>query len=141
MWGFGLKLDPDYPKITRFLPNHVTDTVFEYRSYGLVALWALLLALITVHGFWMLFAAFLTFWIFTSTERALLYRSELAWWRQAWRESPCKTRTLLGYSEVAMTRANYLYTVGGRPWEDPEIQRLMHDVLLIQEVLSASKSH
>ena len=99
IWGFRLRLDPDYPKITRFLGNMITDTVLEYRSYALVGAWAIgLMPYADSAAFWVLVAL----WGALSFHRARLYRSSFEFWGQAWKESPRKARVMVRYAEEIM---------------------------------------
>ena len=133
LWGFGLRLDPDYAKITRFFPAYITDSVFEYRSYAVVLVFAALLAmphaaadLSAAH--WLLVAL----WGIQAYRRGFYYTSELRWWRQAWKESPHKTRTMLKYSEILMDSVNARY-MAGEPWESPELQADIDVCVKIQD--------
>lgn len=96
LWGLRLRLDPDYPKVLRFFPEYITDTVFEYRSYALVALWgAVLMWTAGTPWLWLLVAV----WALQSFHRARYYRSPLEFWGQAWRENPAKGRVITRYAE------------------------------------------
>jgi hypothetical protein len=97
--GFGLRLDPDFPKITRFLGKLITDSVLEYRSYALVGAWAVLVGgLADYAAFWFVVAL----WGSIAFHRARLYRSSFEFWGQAWKESPRKARVMVRYAEEVM---------------------------------------
>lgn len=100
LWGLGLALDPDYPQIYRFFPKLVNDTVLEYRSYALIVLWgALLAAWLPVPALWTLIAI----WTIQSFRRAGVFRSQRAFWQQAFKESPGKMRVRTQYAQAVMT--------------------------------------
>jgi len=84
LWGLRLRLDPPYPHLTRFFPGLIGEPVFEYRTYGLHALWAILLAS------WLplpLLTAFVLFWAGQTFDRSKFLKSNLVFWRQALKEN------------------------------------------------------
>jgi hypothetical protein len=96
LWGFRLRIDPDYPKVTRFFPTFITDTVLEYRSYAFLALWgAVLSPFADSFGLWLLIAT----WAVQSFFRAEAYESPLNFWGTAWAENPRKSRVVMRYAE------------------------------------------
>jgi len=97
LWGLRLRLDPPYPMVMKFFPELITDSVFEYRTYGLHAFWAVLLA-------WLLplpvAFAFVLFWLGQSCDRTKFYRSNFLFWKQAMKENgPDHQRTAGRYME------------------------------------------
>jgi hypothetical protein len=102
LWGFRLRIDPDYPIVTRFFPYYIIDTVLEYRSYPLVLLWAVFLSVACRswgEPAWLLLWGLIGFWISTSRRRSFYYSSAIEFWRQAWRESPDKPRVVTHFAE------------------------------------------
>ena len=84
LWGLRLRLDPPYPHLTRFFPGLIGEPVFEYRTYGLHALWAIFLAS------WLprpLLTAFVLFWAGQTFDRCKFLKSNLVFWRQALKEN------------------------------------------------------
>lgn len=83
----------------RFFPSILSDAVFEYRSYGLVFLWAIVIGGLRVRLLaWLLIG----FWISASFHRARFYRSGFEFWRQAYKECPDKPRVLTNYVEAVL---------------------------------------
>lgn len=85
--------------ISQFMPHLVTDTVLEYRSYPLVAFWSLFLAAWIPEWGIVLLAPL---WAMQSIERSAFYGSRLAFWKQAFKESPRKVRVRLEYVQALM---------------------------------------
>ncbi len=90
LFGIRLRLDPDYPLTFDFLKDYISDPVLEYRTYFLVVFWGLLLAYLLPYAFQL---GLLSFFVGQSWTRSYYYSSSLAFWRQAYRECPRKTRT------------------------------------------------
>jgi hypothetical protein len=121
--GFRLRLDPDYPLETNFLPDLISDSVLEYRFYWLVAFWALFIAS------WLPEVAYPVIgflWGYQATGRAKLFRTAFSFWRQAYRESPGKIRTKTRYCEELMIEIEQRMKTGlPTAWLEDEARRLM----------------
>ncbi len=98
LMGVGLKLDPDYPIVTRFFPTLLRDSVLEWRVYGLIPLWGLIISLFPS----MLVALLLLAWIYLSISRSKHFKTPLAFWKQAAGESPYKLRCQVKFCEELM---------------------------------------
>jgi hypothetical protein len=95
LWGVCLQLEPDYPVVTRFFPSLIRDSVYEYRSYGAIPLWGLV-----VSYFPMWFSGFLVGWYIAETFRRVGYfKSSYVFWKQAYKECPNKSRVQSLYTE------------------------------------------
>lgn len=103
-FGLRLRLDPDYPMETRFFPSHITDSVLEYRTYFLIAPWCAVLAWGLSYLPPGVIVGLGAFWTLKSWQRAAFYKSSLAFWEQAYRESPRKDRVRTRYAEQLMQR-------------------------------------
>lgn len=97
IWGIRLRLDPDYPIEARFRGELVTDSVLEYRAYGLFAPWSIVLALVLPPAVLPLLGFT---WAFLATMRAGFYASGFRFWRRAYQESPAKMRVRTRYVEA-----------------------------------------
>lgn len=127
LWGIGQALDPDCPQ-TKVTASG--DSVFEWRTYGLLPLWAILTA-------WGLPAAVIwslaLLWAFLAFRRARFYRSVIEFWRQAYWESPFKVRTVHFYAMELMGEAERKMKAG-EPYEadQAEAMRLIDRVCELQ---------
>lgn len=101
-----LKLDPDYPIVTRFFPSLVRDTVLEWRVYGFLPLWGLFIAGVFPRWF---VTAYLAFLCVQLIFRIRHFQSPLAWWKQAARESPNKMRCQIRYCEELILEIQEAY--------------------------------
>lgn len=101
-FGFRLRLDPDYPIEFRFFPHLITDAVLEYRTYVLIVPWCIVLAWGCSHLPPFVLTALGLFWTVKSWQRAGCYKSGLAFWSQAYKESPRKDRVRTRYAEQLM---------------------------------------
>lgn len=95
LWGLRLRFDPNYPMVTRFFSPTISDSVFEYRTYALHALWAVVL--VRFLPVWILWPLILV-WALESFHRSGYLKSNLDFWRQVARESP-KMRGQTRYME------------------------------------------
>lgn len=148
LWGFRLRIDPDYPIVTRFFPNFIIDTVFEYRSYPLVLLWAVFLGhlappAMSVFSRWGLLWVFIGWWANTSRRRSFFYSSPLEFWRQAWKESPDKPRVVTHFAENVLMEIER-ECKAGKAWSEiqPLIDlgnRLVEDVTQLPAAVENSK--
>lgn len=84
IWGLRLRLDPAFPWVHDFLPNFITDSVLEYRTYGLVAMWAGLLAVVLPLE---LSRVLIVVWAVVTGWRCRYLVTALRFWRQASREN------------------------------------------------------
>jgi len=94
LWGLRLRFDPPYLRLTRFFPGLIGEPVFEYRTYGLHALWAILLAS------WLprpLLTAFVLFWAGQTFDRCKYLNSNLIFWRQVLKENGIRHRAVGRY--------------------------------------------
>jgi len=94
LWGLRLRFDPPYLRLTRFFPGLIGEPVFEYRTYGLHALWAILLAS------WLprpLLTAFVLFWAGQTFDRCKYLKSNLIYWRQVLKENGIRHRAVGRY--------------------------------------------
>lgn len=112
IWGF-CKLDPDYPLEFRVFPNHITDAVFEYRTYFFLLPWALILA--SAWPQWVC-TILVACWLIASWTRAAYFKSGLAFWRQAASESPNKFRCLTRCAEELIKEIERKYKRQGETW-------------------------
>lgn len=99
VWGLRLRFDPPYPHVTGFFPGLIGEPVFEYRTYGLHALWAILLAS------WLpgpLLTAFVLFWAAQTFDRCKYLKSNLVFWRQALKENGVRHRAAGRYMEYLL---------------------------------------
>lgn len=111
--GIRCKLDPDYPPVTRFFPRLIYDTVYEYRTYGAMPLVSLLImGIASLNEF--LAWAIVIFWGVCSLERSANFRSNLAYWQQAYRESPKKNRVRTHYVEWLIRGMEECWKSGNR---------------------------
>lgn len=113
IWGLRLRLDPDYPPVTRLFPHILYDSVFEYRTYG--AMIAVSLMTVGIASYseplaWEL----VTFWALRSFFRVPFFRSNYLFWRQAYQESPRKNRTRVYYVEWCIREAERAFKNGER---------------------------
>lgn len=134
-WGFGLRLDPDYPLEGRFRPDLLSDSVMEYRTYSLFAPWCAFLALVLPLSILFPIAAW---WAIYAWKRAGFYKTALAFWRQAYQESPKKLRVQIRYAEEIALQIERL-DKAGHDWISPEIQHLVNEGLSLQEVITKGK--
>ena len=127
-WGF-CKLDPDYPLEFRVFPKHITDSVFEYRTYFFLFYWALALA-----GFWPDWFCFFCIgcWLAASWKRAAYFKTGLSFWRQAAKESPRKLRVLTRYAEELMKEIERKYKAPGVTWQ--EIGEVAEAQLIVERI-------
>lgn len=93
LMGFSLKLDPDYPVVSKFFPSLVRDTVLEWRIYGLIPLLGIAVSRLPL----IFVVPLLGFWCCRSIQRMKIFRSSLAFWERAAFESPNKFRVLQRY--------------------------------------------
>lgn len=131
LFGIGLELDPDYPIVWDALPNLLSDSVLEYRLYGLFAPWCAFLALILPNPP-VLFLA--VFWAFLAWQRSGYYRSALAFWRQAYAECPDKFRVMVRLAEE-LSRELERLDKAGEPWGGEKIQGLLDEAIVLQELI------
>jgi hypothetical protein len=99
LWGLRLRLDPTYPHLTRFLPGLIGEPVFEYRTYALHIVWAILLAS------WLprpLLTALVLFWAGQTFDRSKYLKSNLVFWRQALKENGIMSRAAGRYMEYLL---------------------------------------
>lgn len=93
LWGLRLRFDPPYPRLTRFFPGLIGEPVFEYRTYGLHAVWVGLLAA------WFplpVLTALVLGWGAISFDRSKYLKSNIAFWRQVLRENGVITHRAAG---------------------------------------------
>lgn len=109
LWGIRLQLEPDYPVVTRVVPHLIRDSVYEYRTYGPMLLWSI--GAVVWLPRWLL-VALLVFWAFQSFRRAGYFRSNFLFWKQAYRESPRKSRCQTFYVEWIIREVERLYKAG-----------------------------
>ncbi len=95
LWGFGQQLEPDYPKVERFFPSLVSDSVYEYRTYGGMIVFAGVIAWLP----YTIVCALIGFWGARAYIRTGYFRSSYLFWRQAYREAPAKPRIKAFYME------------------------------------------
>ena len=135
LFGIGLQLDPDYPLEWELAPGLMSDSVLEYRLYGLFAPWCAFLALLLPAG-WL--AAAGTFWAVLAWNRAAFYSSALAFWRQAYRESPNKNRVRIRLAEEIAYEIERL-DKAGEDWTSDRIQSLVIEGTNLQELIMKGK--
>lgn len=112
--GFRLRLDPDYPVVLHFLPKLISDSVFEWRAYGLFALWAFFVAwVIPLSWGWWLVAL----WAILAFRRARYFQSALLYWQRAFAECPGKARVRTHYAEELMKEIERRMK-GGQNWDE-----------------------
>jgi len=109
LWGLRLRFDPDYPLLTKFFPGLISEPVLEYRSYGLLALWGVLLAAILPLP---LLTALVLLWAAQSFYRSQYLQSSLKFWRQVSRESGFPHRGHARYVEQLIREAERLEKAG-----------------------------
>lgn len=126
--GIGTKLDPDYPVITRFFPTLIRDSVLEWRVYGGLPLIGLI---VSAFPLWMVMSLLL-FWMFQSISRARYFRTPLAFWKQAAKESPSKFRPLDRYQTELCREIQRLYQSNA---PDAEIRALEREAFRVQDVI------
>lgn len=135
LWGIRLRLDPDYPMEWRVFPGLMSDSVLEYRLYGLFAPWCVFLALALPS----LPAGMLAgFWAVLAWKRAGFYSSALAFWRQAYRESPNKNRVRIRLAEEIAFEIERL-DKAGEDWISDRIQSLVVEGTNLQELITKGK--
>lgn len=135
LFGFGLRLDPDYPPESRFLGQLVVDSVLEYRGYALLVPWALFLAL-AIHPMILGFVAAL--WTVQAWKRAYFYSSPYQFWKQAFKESPAKIRVRTRYVEEIMLEIERRLKAGIN-YGDDRIQSLAAEGWKIQNMICERK--
>jgi len=109
LWGLRLRIDPDYPLVTKFFPGLIADSVLEYRTYGGIALWAMLLAFFLPLP---LGTALVVLWAVQSWDRSKHFQSNLTFWREASRENPFPHRAHARYVEQLIREAERLEKAG-----------------------------
>lgn len=128
LWGLRLRFDPPYPHVFRFFPQFLLEPVMEYRTYGLTALWAGLLA-----G-WLpspVLTALVIFWTVLSSDRSKYLQSALRFWRQVLQENGVQhTRAHGRYMEQLILEMERRMKAGGE-WQElaQEAQALQDDVI------------
>ena len=126
--GFRLRLDPDYPLEFRFFPRYIADSILEYRTYILLIPWSAFLVC-----YWQLdpvaVCLIAIIWYIASVRRAMHYRSAFAFWKQAYKESPNKSRCQTRYAEELMKEIERRFKAGER-WED--LSELIREAELVQ---------
>lgn len=128
LWGLRLRLDPDYPHVTRFLPSQISEPVLEYRTYPLMGLWAFALAAALPAN---MLTALVLLWACISWDRSKFYRSELAFWRQVYKENGVSHQRGHGRLMEAITREIERRMKAGESWEELTVEgfRIQDDVL------------
>jgi hypothetical protein len=121
-----LRLDPDYPKVFRFFPELITDSVLEYRGYVFILPWAGFLAwILPGQAAWFLIG----WWAVCAWKQAGYYKTNIAFWERCFKESPRKMRVRTNYIEKLISDVwrRYQSNAPGSGWErfEPEITRLM----------------
>ncbi len=84
VWGLRLRFDPTYPWVTKFFPSLISEPVFEYRTYGLTAVWAIVLASLLPYP---VLTALVLLWACISFDRSKFLVSNLVFWRQVLKEN------------------------------------------------------
>ncbi len=128
LWGLRLRFDPTYPWVTRFFPSLISEPVFEYRTYGLTALWALLLASVAplpVCG------ALVILWACISFDRSKYLKSNLVFWRQVLRENGVTHTRAHGRYIECLIREIERRMKAGEEWQglSEEAVRLQDEVI------------
>lgn len=135
LFGIGLKLDPDYPMVTNLAHGLMSDSVLEYRLYGLFAPWCAFLAL-ALSKPWFIFLG--AFWTVLAWKRTAFYASPLAFWRQAYLESPNKQRVRIRLAEELSHEIERL-DKAGENWTGDRIQNLIIEAVNLQELITKGK--
>lgn len=131
IWGFRLRLDPDYPGESRFRGDLIVDAVLEYRGYGLFVPWCIFLAGLVPNYVCL---ALIVCWAFMTAERARYYKTALAFYTRAYQESPGKMRNKTRYAEE-LIREIERKSKAGLAWESPEMQVLIAEGFRIQNLI------
>ena len=128
VWGLRLRFDPPYPWVLKFFPAYLSEPVFEYRTYGLMPLFAGILAA------WLPLeaaGAFIILWAAISFDRSRYLQSNLLFWRRVLKENGTGHHRAHGrYMEQLIREIERCMKVG-EPWEELviECQRLQDEVI------------
>jgi len=133
VWGLRLRFDPPYPHVKKFFPMFLDEPVFEYRTYGLHALWAGILAA------WLpgpALTALAILWAYASWDRSQHLKSNLVFWRQVLKENGVTHTRAHGRYMEQLLREMERAMKAGEPWEE-----LSREALQLQdEVIRAAGS-
>lgn len=115
LWGLRLRLDPDYPLLTGFFPSLISEPVLEYRTYGPLAGFALFLAAVLPPE---ILTALILAWACLSWDRAKFFRSDLAFWRQVYKENGLSHTRGHGRLIETLSREIERRMKAGEAWEE-----------------------
>lgn len=139
LWGFRLRFDPPYRHVTRFFPSLIAEPVFEYRTYGAHAVWAMFLAgFLPIEVLTLLICWFSAVTVY----RARFLRSPLHFWRQVVKENGLNYRRGHGRYMEQLIREMEVRMKAGDKWEHLalEAQRLQDEVIRAAASQEAAKT-
>ena len=119
LWGLRQQLEPDYPVVERFFPSLIRDSVYEWRSYGAMILWAAFIASLPGIVPYLLIGL----WVKWSWERAGYFRSNFIFWRQAYRECPDKKRVQIQYFQWIIRETEQRMKAGANSFDTAPLDR------------------
>ena len=129
LWGVRLQLEPDYPVVTRFFPALIRDSVFEWRTYGAMLPWSIVV--ITALPRWLV-GLLLIFWGVQSFIRAGHFQTNYIFWKQAYWECPHKPRVQTEYC-AWIIRETERRMKTGHGFRSPVVQALDREAFRLQE--------
>jgi hypothetical protein len=119
LWGLRLQLEPDYPVVERFFPSLIRDSVYEWRTYGGMILWAFLIVQLPRPVVLILLAL----WVKWSWTRVGYFKTNYGFWRQANWECPGKIRTRVQYYCWIIRETERRMKAGARSVDMAELDR------------------
>lgn len=128
LFGLRLRFDPPYRHVTRLFPQYLCEPVFEYRTYGAHAVWAMMLAGILPPE---ALTALVVLWAAISWDRSKYLKSSLVFWRQVLRENGVSHSRAHGRYIEQLIREMERRMKAGEDWQEcaTEAARLQDDVI------------
>lgn len=128
LWGLRLRFDPPYPIVLKFFPAYLAEPVFEYRTYGAIALFAGILAA------WLpleVLAALIVFYAAIAFDRSRYLQSNLVFWRRVLKENGTGSHRAHGRYMEQLIREIERKMKAGEPWEELALEatRLQDEVI------------